>query len=161
MTPYQIQGPARQCAITGRELLPGERFYSALFDEIGQLVRKDYAYDAWPGRPENAIAYWTGRIPATDKPQRPIINDELLMDCFEHLTQSTESKQKNFRYIVALLLMRRKRLKFEDTKKQAGEESLCLRDAKTGTRYEVLDPHLSEAEMDAVQDEVFRVLGWN
>ena len=49
MTPYQIQGPARQCAATGRELRPGERFYSVLLDEAGQFVRKDYAADAWPG----------------------------------------------------------------------------------------------------------------
>ena len=81
MTPYQIQGPARICSITGRELKPGERFYSALLDEAGQLLRKDFASDAWKEPPVGAIAFWTGKIPTSDRPVKPIINEELLLDC--------------------------------------------------------------------------------
>jgi hypothetical protein len=160
MTPYQIQGPARQCAATGRDLRPGERFYSVLLEEAGQFARKDYAADAWPGPPEGAIAYWSGRIPASGQPRRPIINDELLVDCFQHLGDALEPAQRNFRYVVALLLMRRKRFKFEDVRKNGAEEVILLRDAKSGSRHEVPDPHLNDAEMASVQDEVFRVLGW-
>lgn len=160
MTPYQIQGVARLCASSGRELRPGERFYTVLLEEAGQFVRKDYSDDAWPGPPEGAIAYWRGRIPASGQPQRPTINDEWLADCFTHLGEAKEPAQKNFRYIVALLLMRRKRFKFEDIRKCDGEEYLLLRDSKSGARHEVLDPHLADAEMASVQDEVFRVLGW-
>ena len=158
---YQIEGPARQCAATGRSLQPGEKIYSALLDEAGKLVRRDYAADAWSGPPQGAVAYWAGRIPAGDRPRKPTINDELLADCFEHMDAATEPGQRNFRYVVALLLMRRKRLKFEDVRKQDGRELLCVRDAKTGKRFEVEDPRLTEAEMDAVQEEVFRVLGWD
>ncbi|MCE9530780.1 MAG: hypothetical protein K8T89_06605 [Planctomycetes bacterium] len=160
MTPYQIQGPARQCAATGRELRPGERIYSVLLEEAGQFVRKDYAADAWPGPPANSAAYWCGRIPASGAARRPTINEEWLIDCFTHLSEATEPAQRNFRYVVALLLMRRKRLKFDDVKLVDGEEYLLLRDARTGARYEVLDPRLNEAEANAVQEEVFRVLGW-
>ena len=37
---------------------------------------------------------------------------------------------------------------------------LVLRDGKTGARHEVLDPRLDDAEAASVQEEVFRVLGW-
>ena len=161
MTVYQIQGPARQCAISGRELAPGERYYSALLDEGGQFVRKDYAGDAWPGPPVGAIAHWCGRIPATGQPRRPTINDEWLIDCFAHLGEAREPAQKSFRYVVALLLMRRKRFKFEDVLKRDGAEYLVLRDARSGACHEVLDPRLDDAEAAVVQEEVFRVLGWN
>ena len=161
MTAYQIQGPARQCAATGRELRPGERFFSVLLDEAGAFVRKDYAADAWPGPPDRAVAYWSGRIPPSGQPRRPIINDELLVDCFEHLGDAKEPAQRNFRYVVALLLMRRKRFKFEDVRKLDGEEVILLRDGKSGSRHEVPDPRLDDAEMSSVQDEVFRVLGWD
>jgi hypothetical protein len=160
MTPYQIQGPTRQCAATGRELRPGEQFYSVLFDEAGQFVRKDYAADAWSAPPPAAVAYWSGRIPASGRPRQPTINDELLLDCFEHLGDATEPAQRNFRYVVALLLMRRKRFKFEDVRTRDGEEFLLMRDAKSGARFEVPDPRLTDAEIATVQDEVFRVLGW-
>jgi hypothetical protein len=56
--------------------------------------------------------------------------------------------------------MRRKRFKFEDVRKDAAGETLTVRDTRTGDRHAVADPGLTEAAMAAVQDEVFRVLGW-
>ncbi len=160
-TEFDIQGPTRLCAATGRELKAGERYVAALVDEAGKLVRRDYAADAWPGPPEQTVAFWTGRVPASDKPRKPTFNDDLLLDCFHHLAGAAESGKVNFRYVVALLLMRRKRLKFEDVR-QGDDVShvLVVRDAKSGARHEVADPRLGEAEVEAVQAEVFRVLGW-
>ena len=161
MMNYQIQGPARVCAATSRQLAVGERAYSALFDEGGPFIRRDYSFEGWPGPPAGAFAWWVGRIPDTGAAARPPINDELLVDCFEHLSDTADHSRLNFRYVVALLLMRRKRFKFEDTRKQGDTETLLLKDAKTGRRHEVVDPRLGESEMDAVRDEVFHVLGWS
>jgi hypothetical protein len=160
MINYQIHGPARACAATSRELKPGERVFSILRDENGQFVRTDYAADAWPGPPTGAVAWWAGRIPETGKAARPTINDDLLADCFEHLSGTTDPARLRFRYVVALLLMRRKRFKFEDARKRGDRDTLVLRDGKTGRRHEVDDPQMTDPEMDAVRDEVFRVLGW-
>jgi hypothetical protein len=160
MTNYQIQGPARVCAITGRELTAGERVFSVLRDENGQFVRTDHAADAWPGPPAGAVAWWAGRVPEAGRPAKPTINDDLLTDCFEHLSGTTDPARLRFRYVVALLLMRRKRFKFEDARKKGEADTLVVRDAKTGRRHEVEDPQLTDPEMDAVRDEVFRVLGW-
>lgn len=160
MTNYQIHGPARVCAVTGRELKAGERVFSVLRDENGQFVRTDYAADAWPGPPAGAVAWWAGRVPDAGRPAGPVINDDLLADCFEHLSVTTDPARLRFRYVVALLLMRRKRFKFEDARKKGEADTLVVRDGKTGRRHEVEDPQLTDAEMDAVRDEVFRVLGW-
>jgi hypothetical protein len=62
--------------------------------------------------------------------------------------------------VVALLLMRRKRFKFDDARKRDDRETLVVRDAQSGRKHELVDPQLTEPEMDAVRDEVFRVLGW-
>src|SRR5262245_12038204 len=82
MTNYQIQGPARVCAITGRELTAGERVFSVLRDENGQFVRTDHAADAWPGPPAGAVAWWAGRVPEAGRHTKPTINNDLLTDCF-------------------------------------------------------------------------------
>jgi hypothetical protein len=160
MTNYQIHGPARVCAATGRELAPGEPVFSVLRDENGQFVRTDYAADAWPGPPAGAIAWWNGRVPEIGRQTKPAINDDLLADCFEHLSGTTDPARLRFRYVVALLLMRRKRFKFEDARKRDDRDTLVVRDARTGRRHEVEDPQMTDPEMDAVRDEVFRVLGW-
>ncbi len=113
------------------------------------------------GRHKGRLPIGAVESPASGQPSaRPTINDEWLLDCFAHLGEAKEPAQKNFRYVVALLLMRRKRFKFEDVRKSDGQEFLLLRDARSGARHEVLDPHLDDAETTAVQEEVFRVLGW-
>jgi hypothetical protein len=105
------------------------------------------------------IAWWSGRIPPAGQKRRLTLNEGVLFDCFEHLPENGDPARRNFRYILALLLMRKKRLKFEDLRKTPEGETLILKDAKSKNRYEVSDPHLSESEMEAVQEEVFRVVG--
>jgi hypothetical protein len=160
MTNYQLHGPARVCAASGRELRAGDTIFSVLRDDGGQFVRTDYATEAWPGPTTGAIAWWSVRIPEAGRSTRPTINDDILVDCFEHLADTTDPARQKFRYVVALLLMRRKRFKFDDARKRDDRETLVVRDAKSGRRYEIDDPQLTEPEMDAVRDEVFRVLGW-
>ena len=161
MSNYQVQGPSRQCAETGRLLKPGDAFCTALIDDAGQFVRRDYAREAWKEPPAGTIAWWAGRIPEAGTAPKPTINDALLVDCLEHLTDTVEPDRLNFRYVVALLLMRRKRLRFDDLKKTGDREVMILRDMKTNRRHEVLDPKLSDEAMETVRQEVFKVLGWD
>src|SRR5689334_17766553 len=103
MVDYQIQPNTRRCAVTGRELVPGEKFFSVLLEEGGAFVRHDYSQDAWEGPPEGAFSFWTGTVPAQDTSRRLRIDDDLLADCFHRLEGETEPSRINFRYVVALL----------------------------------------------------------
>ena len=160
MTEYQIQENTRRCAVTGRELKPGDPFYAVLIDEGARFVRKDYSAVAWQGPPAGCFSFWAGRVPAQDDKHRPRIDDDLLLDCFGRLEGQTEPGRVHFRYVVALLLMRRKRFKFEEARTEGGQEVLCLRCTRTRAQYQVVNPRLTETEMAAVQEEVFKVLGW-
>jgi len=162
MTEYDIGGPARTCAATGRELKPGDRFFAVLREDAGKLVRTDTAADAWTGPPAGVVAYWAGKVPAaTDKPRKPVVNDDVLVDAFDRLSGTADPDGLNFRYVAALLLMRRKRFKFDDVVRDAaGADVVLVRDARGGAVHHVTDPHLTDAQVGAVQAEVFRVLGW-
>jgi hypothetical protein len=160
MASYEITPANRVCSATGKELHAGDKIISALLDEGGKFVRKDFAAHAWTTPPAGTIAFWSSKVPTADKPRRPAFNDELLLEWFHHLNGTPEANRQNIRYVVALLLMRRKRLKFEDLKRQKESDVLILRDSRNGARYEILDPRLSEEEIGAVQDEVFQALGW-
>ncbi len=160
MTDYQIQPNTRHCAATGRELRAGEKFYSVLLQEGGKLARRDYAAEAWQGPPDGAFSFWSGRVPAAEQGRKLRIDDDLLADCFQRLEGQAEPAQVNFRYVVALLLMRRKRFRFEEARVEDGHEVLRMRCSRIGTQFDVVNPCLTEDEMIAVQDEVFKVLGW-
>ncbi len=162
MTEYDIQGPTRICSATGRELKPGDRFFAVLAEAGGKLVRTDYSAEAWTGAPASAVAYWAGKVPAVGhKPRKPVVNDDLLLDCFDRLKDTADPDGLNFRYVAALLLMRRKRFKFEDAARdESGRDVLILRDARGGAVHHVVDPRLTDDQIASVQTEVFRVLGW-
>ena len=86
----------------------------------------------------------------------------LLLDCFHRLKDSADPDGLNFRYVAALLLMRRKRFRFEDVfRDEAGRDVILLRDARGGAVHQVIDPRLTDDQIAAVQAEVFRVLGWS
>jgi hypothetical protein len=160
MMEYQIQPNTRRCALSGRELRPGEKFYSVLLEESGQLVRQDYSSEAWQGPPHGSFSFWAGRIPVGEEKRRAPVDLEVLMDCLERLEGESEPARVNFRYIVALLLLRRKRLRFEQARMEGEQEVLLLQCVQTRNTYRVLNPGLTEEEMTTVQEEVFKVLGW-
>jgi hypothetical protein len=157
---YQIQPNTRRCAVTGRELQPGERYYAALIEDGPQFVRRDYCTEAWQGPPEGAFSFWAGRVPPAEEKARPRFDDDLLEECFHRLEGQADPGRVNFRYVVALLLVRRRRFKMELGPSDTGT-TMTVRCVRTGAQYTVTNPQLSEEEMLQVQDEVFQVLGWN
>lgn len=159
MIAYQIQSSSRRCSRTGRELQPGERFYSVLYDREGKWVREDLSVEAWQGPPPDAFSFWLSRVPVKEQSRGVIVDDEVLTACFERLAEDPEPQKLRFRYIVALLLMRRKRLKFEDVEIKDGQEVLVLRDARTRTCHRVVNPQLTEQELMDVEQEVEKLLG--
>lgn len=161
MTDYQIQPHTRRCAVTGRELRAGEKYYTALLEEGDRFVRKDYAGEAWQGPPEHAFGYWCGKVPVHDGPRPQRFDEDLLVDCFHRLEGETDPGRLSFRYVVALLLMRRKRLKFVEARRAGEQEVLHVSCSQSGAQYQVINPQLTEEQMAQVQGEVFKVLGWN
>lgn len=159
-TDFQIQASSRRCCVSGRELQPGEKFYSVLIEQSGKLVRQDYSVEVWKGPPEGAFSFWQARVNPPESKRRPPIDDEMLLDCFARLEGHTDPGKVRFRYIVALLLMRRKRLKFEEARQEADQEILVLRSHRSADRFQVINPRLTERELASVQDEVFGALGW-
>src|SRR5436190_725241 len=113
MMEYQIQPNTRRCCVTGRELAPGEQCYSVLLDEAGKFVRRDFSAEGWQGPPAGAFSFWQGKISNCRTPRRPPIDDEMLLDCFTRLEGQLESSRITFRYVLGLLLLRRKRLKID------------------------------------------------
>jgi hypothetical protein len=159
VTNYQIQATSRHCARTGKELQPGEQYYSVLYDRPTGFVREDWSTAAWQGPPTGAFSFWQGRIPRAEQPRRIQVDDSLLLECLERLEHETATAKLNFRYVLALLLMRRKRLRFEEVAFEGEQEHLVLRCTKTQKLFRVLDPKLTEERVADVQEEVQNVLG--
>lgn len=161
MADYQISAITRRCYATGKELEVGEKVYSVLVDEDGKFVRNDYSEAGWQGPPPGAFSFWVSKIASPNSTRKAIVDGDMLLECFQRLDGQEEPSRIRFRYVLALLLMRKKQLRLEDMHQEAGQEILRMKCVRTGADYLVVNPGLSEEEMIAVQDEVFQVLGWD
>src|SRR4051812_33027484 len=101
---YEHVRSTRRCATTGRELAPGETFYSVLIAEGAKLVRHDYAAEAWEGPPENAVGWWKSRLPGREVKRVLWAPNDVTLDLLEQLAD--DSAHADMRYILALLLVR-------------------------------------------------------
>ena len=154
MQQYDLVAPNRCCARTGRALKPGERVFSVLFNRAGTWERKEIAVDAWVGPPPDAFSFWRTVVPdEQSKGPRPL-DTELLWDCFVQLDGRTDPKQSGFRYILALLLLRKKRLKLGEIKRIDEAEWLVLKDDHGKQTLEVLNPQLDALQLVDLQREL-------
>lgn len=154
---YEIQRCTRQCAATGRELLAGESFYSVLLSRGAHLERLDYSTEAWNGPPADALGWWKSQMPTREARQAQLAPSDVLLEFFAGLAELPE--QADVRYVVALLLVRRRILRLEETQTDdAGRETLvlfCHRDESTHCVPVVMP---DEQRADEIQAEITRLL---
>ncbi len=154
---YAVNRSARRCAVSGRVLEEGETFYTALFVEGADLVRRDYGRECWKSPPENALGWWKARVPRKEESKTRLAPDEVLLQLFHELAEQPE--KQDLRFVLALLLVRRRLLKWEDPEKNADDqEVLVLSCPRDGGTYRVAAEVPSDARAAEIQDELARLL---
>jgi hypothetical protein len=133
---YEIERSAKSCAVTGREFAPGEDFYSALIAEGAELKRCDYSAQAWQGPPPGTIGWWKSKTPDQHARRAYWAPNDVLLDFFDELAE--QSERQDMRYVLALLLVRRRVMRLEDERRdETGHERLMLYCPRRDTQYEV------------------------
>jgi hypothetical protein len=155
---WKIGKPSGTCEKCQSDFAGGERYHSAIFDTGECFRRRDYCESCWEqGPPENAFSTWQTHVPRKEE-QRLLVDDSVIFDFFNRLAGSDEPTRINFRYILALVLMRKRILKFENVEHRDDHDILVLRRAGTDTTYDVIDPKLSEDQIAQVQADIGQIL---
>jgi hypothetical protein len=154
---YEIQRSNRSCAATGKELSPGEEFYSVLIAEGADLKRYDYCVDAWEGPPDGAIGCWKSQMPRPDARRVHWAPNDVMLHFFEQI-ESAPGKE-DMRYVLALLLVRRRVMRLEEQQRdERGGEVLVLYCPRRDTTYRVPAIAPDPARIDEIQDELAKLL---
>ena len=111
--PENAPKPSRVCSATGRPFEPGEKIFTFLFEENGEIRRRDLCAEAFAAteRPKNALAWWSSRLPSGAEKKEKLAPNDALTDFFESLADRPD--EAALRYVLALLLTRRRVLRFE------------------------------------------------
>lgn len=170
---YELSRPSGVCAATGRPIAVGEPFMAALVERAvdGQLGRIDYSVEAWsggarPGPESRLIGTWRGVMRPAEGPRRALIDDAELLDLFEQLGAASAQRQLAFRYILSLILIRKRLLRHVGTRKAAGGtgETMLVQLSKAAgggsedPPIEVVDPGLDDQTIAEATEQLGEVM---
>ncbi|MGQ0635503.1 MAG: hypothetical protein ACT4QC_12885 [Planctomycetaceae bacterium] len=151
---YQFRPIGRKCAATGNDLVAGEPCYSVLVEQPGELKRRDDSQAGWAGPPEGTVGAWKCIVPAPAATRIEPLDTNALMRCFERLSEEALPERDGLRYVLALLLVKKRRLRLDGSQTAGSEEFLQLSGARGEGAWEVPDLQPSDDEVQRWQREL-------
>ncbi len=157
MLDFEVQRFTRRCCVTDKPFEPGDVVYSALIAQGSQVVRRDYGGEAWQGPPEGTIGWWKSQVPDIHAARMHWAPNDVILHYFEQLEGNDE--QADMRYVLALLMIRRRIVRLEDTEVDEAERDVfvmyCPRNERE-YRAAVVVP--SEPRVSEIQNELAALL---
>jgi hypothetical protein len=153
---YEVQGFSRHCHASGREFAPGEWYYSVLVAEGAELKRYDYAVDAWQGPPGDAVGWWKSQVPDKTVKKKHWAPNDVMLNFFDELADQPD--KQDMRYVLTLLLVRRRVFRLEEEKQAAGGEVLAVYCPRRETTYEISAVMPSPERIEQIQQELAALL---
>ena len=161
--PWSIKSRAHACSITEQKFEDGERFYTVLFPdpESSGYLRKDFSEEAWEQRDERdekPFSFWNSIYQAPTKEESVEVTEESPEDLLRRLVEEDESHTENVRYILAVMLERKKLLVEADSQTTPTGVIRIYEHRKTGDVFIVKDPNIPLSEIENVQQEIVDLL---
>ena len=154
---YDVQRCTRHCAKSGRELGPGEVYYSVLTAEAAELQRHDYAADAWEGPPPQAVGWWKSQIPDRNTRRVHWAPNDVMLQFFDELAEQPD--KQDMCYVLALLLVRRRVMRLEENETDSnGHDVMVLYCPRRETTYKVTAIPPEKERIDEIQQELAQLL---
>jgi hypothetical protein len=162
---WSIRSRSHHCALSERPFVEGETFHTAIYfdTKTGDYLRRDVGLDSWKQElsERKPIAYWKTLYSPTITEQKPeVTSKESAMALLQRFIEEGDPGTENARYILALMLERKRILSNTATKEVDGQRMLFYENKKTGEVFIVRDPELRLNELAALQDEVAMLLGF-
>jgi hypothetical protein len=152
----RAQGKCQQC---GREISPGEKLMAALRETPAALERLDICPDCWGKFDHNGLlGFWQTTMPQPTSKKPLFVDDQVLCELFERLADTTEPAKLNFRFVLGLILMRKRYIVYESTRTQDGQEIWSVRFKGREDKLDLLNPRLSEQQVGEVSSQLGEIL---
>ena len=156
---YDVPRPGGKCAVSGRDIAPGEKFIAAVRETPAALERIDVAPECWDTFDRTSLlGFWQTTMPRPEEKKKLFVDDEVLCNLFERLADAAEPAKLNFRFMLALVLMRKRFLVYEETRHDAGRDVWVVRMKGREDRLNLVDPKLNEQEMSEVSQMLGQIL---
>jgi hypothetical protein len=162
---WKIKPRTGECHHSGVMFADEEPFYTCIFDdpESDGFLRRDFSVDSWKeisGKLEpSPYSFWKSHF----KEPKPTGKQEAVKQnsaeaMLHRMIEEAQPETENARYILALMLERKKILIPTEVKETETSRLLFYEHKDTGSVYIVADPQLKLDEIGSIQEEVSELL---
>jgi hypothetical protein len=160
LSEWEIRTRGRRCARTKEAFEDGATIFTLLFRERGGFRREDISERAWLEIKDTVepFSFWKSKFQTPPPPAPESMPKETVEELLRRLLEGDLPEHVNARYVLAIMLERKKTLKQVDTRESAEERILIYEHAKTGEVFIIVDPRLRLDQLDSVQQEVYSLM---
>jgi hypothetical protein len=157
----KVERATLRCVASDRPISPGDEMVSVLSLVDGHFKRQDYHVDAWnDDLATSSVSWWRHRRPQAkggdDKAK--IVGPAALRHMFDDLKDRYDRPSQCFAYLLALLLMRRKKLHYLSVEiNDDGSSYLLIEDKKLSTVFRIREPQMTESEQTRVEADLEQI----
>jgi hypothetical protein len=156
---YEVGRPLGRCCVTGKVIEPGEKFVAALLENPTGFQRIDCSAGSWPNFDrKDVIAFWHTAMPRPEQKKKVFVDDNVLCELFERLADVSEPAKLNFRFVLGLILMRKRLVIYENTRKEGNQEIWSVRMKGRQDLLDLLNPRLDENQIREVSQQLSEIL---
>lgn len=158
MPDWEIEKTLGQCYGTNQKFEVGDEYFAALVETDQGFQRRDYSVEYWQAEKPKVYCYWKTRMPDPGQKKKLFVDDDVLMTFFERLAEETDPERINFRFIITLVLMRRRRLKYNSSRIEDSKEIWNMRVTGQDRNVEVVNPDLTEDKIEQLSSQISQIL---
>jgi hypothetical protein len=156
---YAVARAQGKCQVCNKEIAPGEKLMAALRETPAALERVDVCTECWQAFDRaGLLGFWQTIVPQPTAKRPLFIDDDVLCQLFERLGDTQEPAKINFRFVLGLILMRKRRIVYESTRAEQDREIWTVRLKGREDRLEMVNPKLDEQQITEVSGQLGQIL---
>src|SRR5581483_4970694 len=152
---YDLGRRTGKSFVCQQDLSPGMKVMAGLRETPQALERLDVMVECWPQVDKSSLlAFWQTTVPNPEAKKKVFVDDAVLCELFERLKETTEQSKLNFRFVLGLILMRKRLLVYESSRNEDGKDIWTMRFRGKDQALDLLNPHLDESQVAEVSQQL-------
>jgi hypothetical protein len=156
---YDVGRPGGVCAKCGTALAPNTKLTAVLRESAAGFERVDICQACWPDYDRtDSVAFWQTVVPNPEAKKKIFVDDEVLCDLFLRLQDAAEPAKLNFRFVLGLILMRKRLVIYQSSRTENGHDVWIVKLKGRDEPVEMFDPKLTEQQVGDVSRQLSEIL---
>jgi len=153
---WNITKNSKRCLTCDKEFVAGDEFFSALYENKENFVRKDFCSPCWDESDKSSVfSCWKSKVVESTEAPKTIINTDMMLDLFFKLEPGVNDRSRlNLKYVLALFLIRKKVFKLKASKTGDAINILRLFYSKENRNLKLEYPQMTPEEISNTTSEV-------